>query len=578
MSGKSLRGTRYISPESRFADLPHYIAEVLPYLDLDETLAFYEQFRSLKPTADDVALLGCNDRFYLLTQICGRKDMLHPWLFARCREVEAEPDGYIDLWSREHYKSTIITFGGSLQDVICDPETTIGIFSYSRQTALKFVGQLMGEMQRNELLKTCYPDVFYLRPEVESPRWSVNLGAVVKRRSNPKEGTIEGWGLVEGQPTGVHFKQLIFDDMIEVRNVTSPEQITKATEAWELSDNLGSGENVIKRYIGTRYLIGDTYETIMDRKAAKPRIYPATHNGRIDGKPVFWSQKTWDRKRVEQKSTLAAQLLQNPAAGKQATFEAEWMRPYEIRPVSMNVYIMADPSRGRTARSDRTAMAVIGIDAQGNKYLLDGARHRMKLSQRWDMLLLLYRKWREAPGVQMIRVGYERYGQQSDDEYFEEQMRGMKDERDQFAIEELAWPNEGSNSKKDRVQRLQPDMEVGKFFLPPIIKHADLGDSYWSYNKDDMKIDYRPVQGPTRLMRAMEVQGQTYRIPKAITRRNEDGDIYDVTKALMDEMLLFPFGAHDDMPDVVSRIYDMQPTAAIQLDRIAPTTPIYPDA
>jgi len=178
----------------------------------------------------------------------------------------------------------------------------------------------------------------------------------------------------------------------------------------------------------------------------------------------------------------------------------------------------------------------------------------------------------------MVRVGYERYGQQSDDEYFQEKMRALPNKDDMFAIEELAWPNEGGNSKKDRVQRLQPDFETGKFFLPPIIKHPDFGDSYWKYDPTDEKVTYAPVKGPTRLMRAMEVQGMGYRVPKAITRRDEDGNIYDVTKALMEEMQLFPFASHDDLVDVTSRVYDMEPMPALPPDKLSTEQTYYYDS
>ena len=585
MAPRPLRGARYLRPDTRVPDLAQVIAELLPSYDMDETIEFYNVFESLEPTPFDRAFLALNDLFYLLTGLMSRRDAIHHWIFDRVREVERQPDGYLDLWARGHYKSTIITFAKTIQDVLEDPELTVGIFSYSKQTATKFLDQIKNELEKNESLNACFPDVLWWSPAKEAPKWSTDKGIILKRKGNPKEATIEAWGLVEGQPTGVHFKLLVMDDMIEQRNVTNPEQIAKATEAWELSDNLGVGDGTIKRYVGTRYLLGDTYQTMIDRTVVKVRKHAATDNGRENGKPVFLSQETWNKKKIEQRSTLAAQMLQNPAAGKAAMFESEWFRFYEIRPITLNVYIMMDPSRGRTRRSDRTAVAVIGVDAQLNKYLLDGARHRMKLSERWEMLLHLHRKWRDAPGVQMLNVGYERYGQQSDDEYFQEKMRAMTDEADQFAITELAWPNEGSNSKNDRVQRLQPDAEKGKFFLPPLIRHPEFGECYWKFDAGTpekpgtKEVVFHPSQGnKTRLMRAVESQGQLYRIPKAITRRDEEGNIYDVTYSLMQEMLVFPFGSHDDLVDATSRIYDMEPMAPMALDKISPEVTIYPDA
>jgi hypothetical protein len=551
--------SRYTGARYRDAANPHLVefveSDELHSLDYDAALEFYQD-ASQGLTDADMAYLGCVDRYFLFTAILGRLDGLHPWLYDRCREVELEPDGYLDLWAREHFKSSLITYCGSIQEILNDPEITIGVFSHTKSIAEKFVAQVKREFETNTTLRRLYPDVCWLKPASEAPVWSTKE-FTVRRRSNPKEATMEAHGLVDGQPTSRHFGLLLYDDVVTRESVTTPEQIRKTTEAWELSDNLGSGTRR-KWMIGTRYHFGDTYGDIIARGVVMERRYAATDNGRAEGKPVLLTQDEWDKKRRTQLSTLAAQMLQNPLSGKERTFEPTWLTRWEIRPSILNVYIMADPSRGRTSNSDRTAIAVIGIDNRGNKYLLDGFCHRMKLSERWDSLKHLHKKWQAMPGVGLLKVGYERFGQQSDDEYFQERMQA---ENYHFAIEELAWPREGGNSKQHRVERLQPDVQYGAFLLPSVISNAGQ-DCTWSVNAESGSMEYRPLQGDSAIAKRLKERGQAHLSAAPIKRKDEQGKAYDLTAELISEMLFFPFAQHDDLIDAVSRIYDMEPMPA----------------
>ncbi|THF55927.1 hypothetical protein [Pseudothauera rhizosphaerae] len=492
------------------------------------------------------AELGRADRFFLLVSALHRPDAFKPWLYERCREVEAEPDGCLDLWAREHYKSTIITFAGIVQEVVRDPEITVGIFSHTKGVSRTFLGQLKREFESNDDLKSTYPEVFYADPASESPRWSLDGGLIVKRKGNPKEATIEAHGLVDGQPTGRHFLLMVYDDVVTRESVTTPEQVKKTTDAWGLSDNLGArgaDGRLRKWHIGTRYSFADTYQYILDRSILKPRIHPATDNGKIDGNPVFLSREAWAEKvKTQPSAILAAQMLQNPAAGQQAMFRKEWLRFLDMRPATLNVYILCDPASSKKKDSDRTAIAVIGIDAAKNRWLLDGYHHRMSLSERWQALRGLRKVWMAMPGVQRVEVGYERYGALSDLEYFDEQMRR---DRDSFEIEELNWTREGNESKYDRIQRLEPYFRAGQFILPAVVKAETAGQ------------------------RKVREAGQAFRIYEPTRRRDENGNIYSLSKTLLDEYLVYPFSAHDDFLDACSRIEDMDPQPPVIVDERA---------
>ena len=440
----------------------------------------------------------------------GRKDVEHRWLFERCLEVQEHPNGYLDLWAREHYKSTIITYALTIQDILSshgdDPlpkwngvEVTVGIFSCTRPIAKGFLRQIKREFEGNLLLKEWFPDVLWDVPHKEAPKWSEDDGLVLKRKGNPKESTVEAWGLVDGQPTSKHFFIRVYDDVVTVESVSGPDMIKKVTNRWELSQNLGA-QGGIERYIGTRYHYNDTYKTIIDRGTAELRKYPATKDGQISGQPVLMKKAALEKKRRDMGSfTFACQMMQDPKADEVQGFKAEWLRYYNgtNKGNGLNIYIIVDPASKKKKNSDYTTMLVIGLGGDKNYYKLDMVRDRLNLTQRTDTLFALHRTW------QPIGVGYEEYGLQSDIEhikYVQEQ------ENYRFEITELG----GKLGKEDRIRKLIPVYEQGRMFMMRSLYKAD-------YESKMQNL---------------------------------------VERFINDEFLAFPVCVHDDMLDGEARILD----------------------
>lgn len=535
--------------------VPQRILDRLRNGSMYDALKFYAQIEGDADAMREIALV---DRFYLAVGILKKTFIIHPWAYARAREVEADPDDHLDLWGRGHFKSELISISGSIQEILKDPEITIGIFSFNRPTAKKFLKSIKWEFEENAELKTLFPDVCYQNPKRESATWSLDDGITVRRKTNQKECTVEAYGLIDAMPTGRHFRLRVYDDVVTEQSVTNPEQTLKATEQWELSQFLGmSGIEDRKWHIGTRYSYSDSYGVMLERGAVKPRLYPATDDGTMYGTPVLLSQSKWDElKRNLTTSTLACQHLQNPLAGSLQTFQPEWVRYWEVRPLHLNVLILVDPASKKRKTSDRTAMAVVGIDAANNKYLLDGLCHRMSLSERWDALKKLRAKWVQQPGVQQVWVGYEQFGMQSDMEHFESEMdrSGVY-----FQINELAWPREGPGAKEARIQRLEPDFRNWAFFLPYggfARAHEAVGRDQWP---TEITPELRNAKAVTKRMRAAVEKGQGYLCAKDIRKADENGKPYDLVEYMvLREFALHPASAHDDFLDALSRVYDAE--------------------
>jgi len=441
--------------------------------------------------------LALYDLFFLLVFVLGRKDLNKDWLFERCREVQEAPDGHLDLWFRDAGKSSIITFGKTVQDILRNPEITVGIFSCTRPIAKAFLRQIKREFEGNSKLKTLFPEILYTNPQKSSPKWSDDEGIVVKRKSNPKESTVEAWGMVDGMPTSKHFQLMVYDDVVTKESVNTPEMVLKTNAAWELSRNLATVGGRT-RYIGTRYNYADTYALIMERKAAIPRIYPATDTGKPDGIPLLWTREVLQEKIREMGvATAAAQLFQDPRTDSLSGFNIEDLRYWSPEQYNrLNIYILVDPASTKTKRSDYTVFVVMGLGEDENYYVIDIIRDRLSLTERANVLFKIHRQFRP------LAVGYEQYGLQADIQHYEDRMA-----RENYRFQII--PLGGKVKKEERISGLQPLTEAHRLYLPDHCIHQD----------------YQGTQ-------------------------------VDVTRSAVEEFRLSPFSPHDDILDAASRILD----------------------
>jgi hypothetical protein len=78
------------------------------------------------------------------------------------------------------------------------------------------------------------------------------------------------------------------------------------------------------------------------------------------------------------------------------------------------------------------------------------------------------------------------------------------------------------------------------------------------------QLIFRRVTELTSAQKSMTAQN--YRIVQPLRRLDENGDIYDVTRIFIDEVIGHPFAAPDDLLDAVARIYDMDPQIPVHYE------------
>lgn len=410
----------------------------------------------------------------------------HPWVVKRIYEAQDSHDGFLNLWSREHFKSTVLSFLLPIWIVLNDPERRILFLSYTRTQAQVFLFRVQQELQRNAMLKYAFSDLLWASPKLQAPKWGVDSGLLVRRKSNHPNPTFSAGGLIESLPTGGHFTDLVYDDVVTPEGVSSSEVREKILYQFRQSLNLASdveGSAPSKKWMsGTPYHFADLYASIVDEGIWDVRVHPATKDGTKDGEPVLWSKQHFMTKYASMGSYVgAAQLLMKPVAPENQKFKIEWLRYYEKLEEEVRTYLFVDPANGKRADKsdpDYTVFVVISINSSYDRFLRDGARLKIELTDKWKWMKYFYTKWK------LDGIYYEKIGHQSDTQYFKERSR-----IEGLVLGDKIEPVGGIVSKFDRIMSLVPNFENGQFYLPHAI-HYKKGEKVFNFVSEFIEKEY----------------------------------------------------------------------------------------
>lgn len=344
-----------------------------------------------------------------------------------CQMVETGPRSHtLDVWGREHGKSTIITQAGSLQDVLNDPEETCAIFSYSKPAALKHMRPIKQVCEGSEFVKACFPDILYDNPQSEATKWAEESGLFVKRRGNQGEPTFSCYGLTEGMPTGGHFSLRVYDDVVTQDLVNTPEMIAKIKENFDMSQNLGTVHGR-HRVIGTYYHHDDPLVYIKSKRdpVSQKSIYlerriPSTLDGTFNGPSRYLPESRLAELRTN-RFMFATQHLLDPTPVGERALDPNSLIEIEPQRIPKRLYrfMVIDPAgtegkRVKGKKTDAWAIMTFGVEpylddlGASELYILDLFIDACDHAQAMKQIVAMYMR-----GGRILKVGVEKVGQSS---------------------------------------------------------------------------------------------------------------------------------------------------------------------
>lgn len=463
---------------------------------------------------------------------------------------EEASDHQLILLPRDHAKSTLIAYRVAWS-IIKDPSIRILYISSTANLAEKQLG-LVKQILTSRAVKTYWPELVN-EEEGLREKWTqseISVDHPKRKEEGIRDPTVFTGGLTTSL-TGLHCDIAVLDDVVVQENAYTEEGREKVKTQYSLLASIESAD-AKEWVVGTRYHPVDLYADLV---AMEHETYDS--DGNVTGQfPVYevfqrvveehgeflWPRQQrptdgkWfgfdlgilSKKRAQylDKTQFYAQYYNDPNRYEAALITPDKFQYFErnhvkrgesggwlVKGKPVNVFASMDFAFSTGAKADYTAIAVVGVDADNNYYVLDLDRFRTdKLGETFDHLKILWQKWEfrkirmemtvaQATIVRELQREYMRPAGMmvAVDEYYPNKREGTKEERIAAVLapryeQRLMWHYRGGHT-----QNLEDEL-TQRF---PV--HDDLSESVCNA----VQISVAPAKHRARSTNVLPFQHQT---------------------------------------------------------------------
>jgi len=356
---------------------------------------------------------------------------------------------------RDHFKTTFFTISYPLQQLCIDKSKRFLLSNAVFSNAQDFLTSIKRQVERNEKLKW-----WDLKPG--DPWSSEELS--VERDTIHKEPSISIAGIGSQLPSQ-HYDCIIWDDLVNDKNITSKEYIDKVIDWWKNTLSLlePGGLGIM---IGTFWHYLDLYQYVINNLAEDFDIFVRSAK-KEDGTPYFVSRFSLEEleriRRLRGDYMFSLQYLNKLTNPEDAIFRIEDIQYYSELPTPVRYFMTIDPALSEELTADYSVIMVCAVDSDNNLYVVDYFRDRVNPKSLIDNI------FKYADIYKPVKIGIETIAFQRVLKFWlEDEMRA----RSNFLpIEELRTSDK---AKPDRILALQPRFNAKTVFIKRFM--ADLID------------------------------------------------------------------------------------------------------